>query len=70
PPLTRTYGQNRLEEAVARALETGLGNAAGIRHILESAERREETVPPLEDGRWKVLPAADISAYDALGSGQ
>lgn len=68
--LTRTYGQSRLEEAVARALETGLGNAAGIRHILESAERREETVPPLEDGRWKVFPAADISAYAALGSGQ
>jgi len=56
--LVRTYGQKRVEEAAERALESGLGSAAGIRHLLESAERREETILPLESERWTVLPAA------------
>ena len=68
--LIRNYGQKRVEDAVERALENGLGNAAGIRHLLESAEREEETILPLESERWTVLPAADVSAYSVLEAGQ
>lgn len=68
--LVRTYGQKRVEEAAERGLESGLSNAAGILHLLESAERREETIRPLESERWTVLPAADVSAYSVLGADQ
>ena len=68
--LIRNYGQKRVEDAVERVLENGLGNAAGIRHLLESAEREEETILPLESERWTVLPAADVSAYSVLEAGQ
>ena len=68
--LTRNYGQKRLEEAVALALETGLGSSAGIRHILESAESRGEPIPPLKGTRWQVLPVADVSVYAELGAGE
>jgi len=68
--LTRTYGNNRVEDAVERALKSGLGSAAGIRNILESAERHEETILPLESERWAVLPAADVSAYSVLEANQ
>jgi transposase len=64
--LTRTYGQSRLEEGVALALERGLGSIDGIRHILEEGEKQRERVPPLEDARWKVLPEADVLAYAQL----
>ncbi len=68
--LIRNYGQKRVEDAVEQALENGLGSAAGIRHLLESAEREEETILPLESERWTVLPAADVSAYSVLEAGQ
>ena len=60
--LVRTYGQKQVGEAAEQALKIGLSNVAGILHILESAERREETILPLESERWTVLPAADVSA--------
>ena len=59
-----------MEEAAERALESGLSSAAGIRHLLESAERREEAIRPLESERWSVLPAADVSVYSVLEAGQ
>ena len=68
--LVRTYGQKRVEEAAERGLESGLSNVAGILHILESAERREETIIPLESERWTVLPAAYVSAYSVPGANQ
>lgn len=40
--LTRNYGQKQVEDAVERALENGLGNAAGIRCLLETAGRQED----------------------------
>ena len=57
-------------DAVERALENGLGNAAGIRCLLETAGRQEDFVRPLESARWTVLPPADVSAYSALETGQ
>jgi len=68
--LTRNYGQKQVEDAVERALENGLGNAAGIRCLLETAGRQEDFVRPLESARWTVLPPADVSAYSALETGQ
>ncbi len=68
--LTRNYGRKQVEDAVERALENGLGNAAGIRCLLETAGRQEDFVRPLESARWTVLPPADVSAYSALETGQ
>ncbi len=68
--LARNYGQKPVEDAVERALESGLGSAAGIRCLLETAGTREEFVRPLESERWTVLPPADVSAYSVLEAGQ
>jgi hypothetical protein len=68
--LARRYGQKRVEAAASQALKNGLSDAAGIRHLLESAERQEETPTSLESERWTVLPAADVSVYSVLEAGR
>lgn len=64
--LYRTYGSDEIEAAVELALESGVADTAGVKHILlftSDKEKKEKSLP-----NWQTLPASDPSVYAQLGS--
>jgi transposase len=65
--LYRDYPAADVEVAVEAALESQLSCSAGVKHLLQHSQAGPsfEALP-----QWPCLPAADVSVYDQLQSGE
>ena len=63
--LYRDYGADEIESAVSLALEQGISNSGGVRHILIYANTPERIIPRVIG--WESSKAPNLSDYDQLG---
>lgn len=63
--LYRKYKVSEVNAAVELAVESGISNSEGVRHILIYAGESGQKAEPLSN--WPSLPAPDISVYGQLG---
>ncbi len=64
--LYRTYKPDEIEAAVELALESGVADSAGVKHILLFTSDKSKRKKPLTN--WETLPTSDPSVYAQLGS--
>lgn len=65
--LYRNHGHDEVNEAVERALESGLSSSAGVKHLLQNCESGQRFEPL---SKWTKTVVPDISAYGELGGVQ
>jgi transposase len=63
--LYRDYGADEIESAVSLALEQGISNSGGVRHILIYTNTPERIIPRVIG--WESSKVPNLSDYDQLG---